>query len=107
MLISYFRIACRNLWRSKGFSFINITGLAIGMASAMLILLWIYNEVSYDSFHKNKACLYELWNRGTFDGKLQCWSNTPKILSPTAKQEIPEIAEFTRMNARWYVTAVG
>jgi len=105
--MQYLKIAWRNLLRSKGFSFINITGLAIGMASAVLILLWIQNELSYDSFHKNRARIYECWNRGTYDGKLQCWNTTPKILGPTLKQEIPEIAENTRVDNRWYVTSVG
>jgi putative ABC transport system permease protein len=107
MLFSYLKIACRNLWRSKGFSFINIIGLSIGMASAIIILLWIHNEVSYDSFHVSKDGLYQVWNRGTFDGKLQCWNSTPKPLGPILKQDVPEIAEETRMNVRWYVTAVG
>ncbi|HVW61876.1 MAG TPA: ABC transporter permease [Puia sp.] len=107
MLINYIRIACRNLWRSKGFSFINLIGLAIGMASAILILLWIQNELSYDAFHKNKARLYEVWNRGTFDGKLQCWNTTPQPLGPALKQEVPEIEEEVRVYARWYVTVVG
>ncbi|HVV06044.1 MAG TPA: ABC transporter permease [Puia sp.] len=105
--MQYLKIAWRNLLRSKGFSFINITGLTIGMASAVLILLWIQNELSYDSFHTNRARIYECWNRGTFDGKLQCWNTTPKILGPTLKQEIPEIAENTRVNNRWYVTSVA
>jgi ABC-type antimicrobial peptide transport system permease subunit len=107
MLISYIKVAFRNLWRSKGFSFINIVGLAIGMASAVLILLWIQNELNYDGFHKNKARLYEVWNRGTFDNELQCWPNTPMILGPTLKQEIPGIAGSTRVEDRWYVTSAG
>ena len=107
MIRNYLKIAWRNLIRNKGFSAINISGLAVGMASAILILLWIYNEVSYDRFHKNKDYLYAAWNRGTFDGKLQCWDNTPKILAPTLKQEFPEIAEVSRQYSRWYVTRVG
>ena len=71
MLKNYLKIAWRNLWENKAFSFLNISGLAIGMASAMLILLWIQNEVSYDRFHKNDPYLYEAWNRGTFDGTMQ------------------------------------
>ena len=51
MLTNYFKIAFRNLWKNKGFSFINIAGLAVGMASAMLILLWIQNEMSHDKFY--------------------------------------------------------
>jgi len=105
--MQYLKIAWRNLLRSKGFSFINITGLSIGMASAVLILLWIQNELSYDNFHKNRARIYECWNRGTYDAKLQCWNTTPKILGPTLKQEIPDIADNTRVDNRWYVTTVG
>ncbi len=70
MLKNFFKIAFRNLWRSKGFSFINISGLAIGMASAILILLWIQNEVSYDQFHEKKDRIYEAWNRASFSGTL-------------------------------------
>ena len=54
MLKNYLTIAWRNLLKNKAFSFLNISGLAIGMASALLILLWVQNEVSYDQFHKNK-----------------------------------------------------
>jgi ABC-type antimicrobial peptide transport system permease subunit len=107
MLRNYFNIAIRNLWRTKGFSFINITGLAVGMASAILIFLWIYNELSYDQFHKNKDYLYQAWNRGVFDGKLQCWNSTPKILGPTLKEEYPEVADVARGLSRWFVTIAG
>jgi ABC-type antimicrobial peptide transport system permease subunit len=107
MFKNYLKVAFRNLWRSKGFSFINITGLAIGMATAVLIFLWIYNEVSYDRFHKNGHNLYQAWNRGVYDDKLQCWNSTPKILGPTLKLEFPEVADFSRGYFRWFVTAVG
>jgi hypothetical protein len=107
MLKNYLKIAFRNLLRNKGFSAINISGLAIGMASAILILLWINNEMSFDLFHKNKDHLYEVWSRSVFNGQLQSWNSTPKILGPTLKQEYPEIAEETRTYSRWYVTAVG
>lgn len=107
MLKNYFKIAIRNLLRNKGFSAINISGLAVGMGSAILILLWIYNEISYDQFHTNKDYLYEAWNRGKFDGKLQCWDNTPKILGTTIKQEYPEVANTARQYSRWFVTRTG
>ncbi len=107
MLKSYLQIAWRNIWKNKAFSFLNITGLAVGMASALLILLWIGNEVSYDRFHANRDNIYEAWNRGLFDGKLQCWNSTPKILGPTLKRQFPEIAEVARANSGWFVTAVG
>lgn len=104
MLKNYLKVALRNLWRSKGFSFLNIAGLAIGMASTILISLWIYNEVSYDRFHKNGDRLYWAWNRGTFNGKIECWNNTPKILGQTMKLEFPEVEKAARMNHRWFVT---
>ena len=71
MLKNYLKIAFRNLLRNKGFSAINILGLAIGMASAILIVLWIHNEMSFDLFHKNKDHLYEVWSRSVFNGQLQ------------------------------------
>ena len=98
MLKNFFKIAFRNLWRNKGFSAINIFGLAIGMASATLILLWIQNEVSYDRFHKNKDTLYEVWGRVTFNTDLNCWNTTPKILGPTLQHDFPEIENTTRVN---------
>ena len=78
MLKNFFKIAYRNLWRSKGFSAINIFGLAIGMAAAMLIFIWIQNELSYDRFHSNRATLYEAWNREVFDEKLNQQMPLPK-----------------------------
>ncbi len=107
MLKNYLKIAFRNLFRAKGFSMINISGLAVGMASAVLILLWIYNEVSFDRFHAQGSYIYKAMNRGVFDGKLQVWDNTPRILAPTLKREYPEIAEVARHDSRWYVTKAG
>ena len=108
MLKNYLKIAFRNLLRNKAFSFINILGLAIGMASAILILLWIQNEMSYDQFHEKKDRIYEAWNRANFSGKLQCWNTTPKILSKALSSDIPEVEEATRVN--WpsnYLFSVG
>jgi putative ABC transport system permease protein len=53
MIKNYFKVAWRNLFKSKGSSFINIFGLAIGMAVAMLIGFWIYDEFSFNHYHKN------------------------------------------------------
>ena len=107
MIKNYFKIAFRNLLRNKGFSALNIAGLAIGMASAILILLWMQNEISYDRFHKNDAYLYQAWNRGIASNKLECWESTPNILGPTLKLEQPEIANIARADYRWFVTSVG
>ena len=98
MLKNFFKIAFRNLLRNKGFSAINITGLAVGMASAILIFLWIQNEISYDQFHEKKDRIYEAWNRARFDGKLMCWNTTPKILARTLEHDLPEVERAVRVN---------
>ncbi|GAO44886.1 ABC transporter permease [Flavihumibacter petaseus] len=98
MIKNFFKVAFRNLRRSKGFSAINIIGLAIGMASAMLILLWIQNEVEYDQFHVKKDRIYEAWNRAHFDGKLWCWNTTPKVLGRTLEKDLPEVERSVRVN---------
>ncbi len=98
MIKNYFKIAFRNLLRNKGFSIINILGLAIGMASALLILLWIQNEVSYDGFHAKKDRIYEAWNRAAFSGELQAWNTTPKVLARTMEKDFPEVEQAVRVN---------
>ncbi|HEX4372962.1 MAG TPA: ABC transporter permease, partial [Puia sp.] len=98
MLINFFKIAYRNIIRGKWFSVINISGLAIGMASAMLILLWVQNELSYDRFYKNTDRLYQSWNRNKGDKGIDCWSVTPKPLGLALKQNYPEVEKATRVN---------
>ena len=60
MLRTYFKLAYRNIIKDKAYSIINITGLAIGLASSILILLWVQNELSYDKFHKNASQIYRI-----------------------------------------------
>lgn len=98
MLKNYFKIALRNLWKNKGFSFINISGLAVGMASAVLILLWIQSELTFDKFHEKRERIYQAWNKATFSGKLQCWSTTPKVLAGALSRDLPEVEHSTRVN---------
>src|SRR5579862_1738912 len=108
MFKNYLKIAFRSLIRNKAFSVINITGLAIGMAGAVIILLWIQNELSYDQFHVNKDRIYEAWNRVSFDGKVMTWNATPKVLARTVERDLPEVEQATRVNwpNRW-VFSVG
>jgi putative ABC transport system permease protein len=98
MFRNYFKIAWRNLLRNKTFSLINISGLAIGMASAVLILLWIQNEVSYDKFHENGPRIYEVWNRMERNGEISNWNTTPKVLAKTVQQDFPEVEHVVREN---------
>jgi len=108
MLFNYFKIAFRNLVKYKGFSAINILGLAVGMASAILIFLWISHEISFDRFHEKKDRIFEAWNKGNFNGKVSCWNTTPKILASALQSDIPEIETTTRVNwADNYLTRFG
>lgn len=84
--------------RNKGFSAINIIGLAIGMAAAILILLWTQNEVSYDKFHKNKDRIYEVWNRVPINGTISCWNAVSATLAPAVEKDLPEVERAVRVN---------
>lgn len=98
ILNSYLKVIVRNLSRFKGFSFVNISGLAIGMASAILILLWIQNELSYDHFHEKKDRIYVLYNRAKINGKIECWPGVPTVLTPVLQTSYPQVEEVCRLN---------
>ena len=108
MVKNFFKVAWRNLLRNKAFSLINISGLSIGMAAAILIMLWIQSEVNYDQFHEKKSRIYEAWNKATFSGKLQCWATTPKIMARTLEKDIPEVERAVRVHwPRKFLCSVG
>ncbi len=98
MIKNYFKIAWRNLIRNKAFSIINIIGLAIGMAGAILIFEWIQNELSFDQFHKNKDTLYKVWNRNTPKGQqVGAWDVTSGAIAPELKRAFPEVKSVARV----------
>lgn len=97
MFRNYLKVAFRNLRAKKAFSFINITGLAVGMAGAILIGLWVQNEYSFDSFHVNKKTLYKVWylfEAGTYAGTQDV---TAGPLGNALKQEFPEVKNASRI----------
>jgi putative ABC transport system permease protein len=91
MIKNYLKIAWRNLWRNKFFSFINIIGLALGMACSILILLWVENELSIDTFHSKASRLYIIFERQYYDNKIVGQYSVPGLLANVMKKEIPEI----------------
>jgi hypothetical protein len=98
MIKNYFKTAWRSLVRGKSFSLINIAGLAIGMAGAMLILLWLQNEISFDKFHENKDNLYQVYGLGSnVDGHQQQISVVSQPIGPFLKQSFPEVEAITRV----------
>jgi len=68
MIKNYIKTAARNLWKSKGYSFINILGLALGMAVSLIIALWINSEIRFDRFYSQTDRLYQVYTRDVFDG---------------------------------------
>jgi predicted permease len=88
---NHLKVALRNLWKNRGFSAINIAGLAMGLACSLLIFLWISDEKGIDAFHKERARLYQVYERQYFDGKVSGQFYTPAPLAEELKKQIPEI----------------
>jgi putative ABC transport system permease protein len=95
MLKNFFKVAMRNLWRHKGYSFLNIFGLAMGMTCSLLILLWIRDEKSIDNFHAHGDRLYTVYERQYYDGKAEAGYYTPGLLPAEMKKILPEVALAT------------
>ncbi|UBM57291.1 ABC transporter permease [Marinilongibacter aquaticus] len=107
MIRNYIKIAWRNLIKGKSFSVLNIAGLAIGMASAILIFLWIENEVSIDRHYPKGERIYQMYNRDKFGGELWVWNSTPKIMAPTLRKDYPEIEDAVRLSGTNFLFTVG
>ena len=97
MLKNYFRIAWRTLMKNKVFSFINILGLSVGLACCMLIVLYLYNELSYDSYHNNIKRLYQVGGIFVTDGKEDRFPCSPAVTAPNMQRDFPEIEQTARM----------
>lgn len=97
MYKNYLKISFRNLIKHKGYSFINITGLALGMASCLLILLFVNNELNFDGFHEKKASIYrldEVQRFGAVSEQKVALSMFP--MGPNLLADYPEVINFTR-----------
>ncbi len=81
MLRSYFKIALRNLIKNKGYTFINIAGLAAGMAVALLIGLWIWDELTYNTYHKNYDRLAQVWQHNLYNGVKGSQVSNPYLMA--------------------------
>jgi putative ABC transport system permease protein len=107
MLHNFFKVAIRNLYRNKGFSAINISGLAIGMASALLILLWIQNQLTYDRWYTKTDRLYKIYSRDKIEGKPYAWENTSSLLAPIIKKELAAVEDVARYRGVTFLASVG
>ena len=93
MFKTYFKLAYRNILKDKAYSFLNIAGLAMGLAVSILILLWVQNETSYDKFHSNANQLYRI-NTGFGNTK---YAENSAGMPAALKAEIPAVKNTVRI----------
>jgi putative ABC transport system permease protein len=96
MIQTYFKAAIRNLRKNKGFSILNISGLAVGIACASFILLWVEDELNYDRSFARHDTLYRVMENQVHDGAIISMDATPGPLAPAIKTEIPGIVNAAR-----------
>ena len=95
MFKNYFKTSWRSLWKNKTTTFINVTGLAVGMTAAVLIFLWVQNEMNFDNYHKDANNIYRLTTNLKSQGWI--WETTPLLLAEAVKQEVPEVEQTARL----------
>lgn len=97
MLKNYIKIALRSLFKQKMYSFINMSGLALGVACCALILLYTTNEWSFDEFHSKSDRIYRAWTLEDYgEGDIYFNTVTPFVLKPTLEQSIPEVDQIAQ-----------
>jgi len=97
MLRNYLKIVLRNIKKHKGYSFINIVGLAVGLTCCILILLWVHDELSYDRHHENADRIYRITYAEEIGGAYDHYAVPPFPAAPAFTAEIPEIIAYTRL----------
>lgn len=97
MFKNYFKTAWRNFAGNKTHSFINVAGLAAGLACSLLIMLWIQSEKSTDAFHANGERLYRAYEREYYTDHIDGNSDTPGLLAEELKKQVPEIEDAIAM----------
>ena len=102
MIKNYFKTAFRNLWKNKIYGSLNVFGLAIGIACAGLIFLWVEDEFSYNHNHSKKDQLYKILENQPFEGKTYTFSATPGLLAEAMKKEFPGVKNSCRLTWEEY-----
>jgi putative ABC transport system permease protein len=96
MLKNYFKTAIRNLLKKRTFSFLNIAGLAIGIACASLIFLWVEDELTFNHNFSKRNNLYQVYENQTYEGKVSTFIATPGPMAKVLKSDIPGIKNVAR-----------
>lgn len=101
MIKNYLKITLRNLANQQLYTFLNILGLSIGIASCLLILLYVHHELSYDTFHERAERIYRVGLNGKIADQEVFTTNTTPPLAFTAVEEFPEVENATRLYTHW------
>ncbi|UHG92154.1 ABC transporter permease [Spirosoma oryzicola] len=109
MLTSYLKIAWRTLQKQRGLTFINIAGLAVGLACCLLITLYVLDELSYDRYNTKADRIYRVQADIKFGGNDVHLAVTPDPMGPTLKKDYPQVEQFVRLHQRgtWLVKRAG
>ncbi len=100
MIRNYLKIAFRDLRKNKGYSAINIIGLAVGLTTCLLIMLYVVDELSYDRYNDKADKIYRVNNEVKFGGNYVDLAVAPAMMGPTMVKEFPQVEQYTRI--RWY-----
>jgi len=100
MLMTDLKLAIRNLLKSKGYSILNVAGLALGMAVGFLMLLFVFQETSFDRFHEKRDRIFRFSNAVAVEGRQMNLLGLPGPLGPLLKETFPEVANATRLRSR-------
>src|ERR1700722_911926 len=99
MLENYLKIAYRNLTRNKAFSFINILGLAVGLATCILMISYIYSELGYDQQYNNTDRIFRIAYKANkkVNAEDKSWASTSAPIAEGLKSDMPEVEQTTRL----------
>ena len=104
MFPGYLKVALRNLVRQKGYSFISIGGLSLALASVFVIALYLRDELTYDTFHKNADSIYRIVRQ---EGDLEPSITQAVPVAPALESEIPQVVHATRIFRYWFSPLVS
>ncbi len=105
MIRNYFKIALRNLLKNKGYSFINITGLATGMGVAVLIGLWIWDELSFNKYHNNYDRIAQVWQHNIYNGSKESQTANPAPMAEEIRNNFGSDFKYV-LQSSWTFTHV-
>lgn len=96
MIKNYLKTAVRSLWSNKSYGFLNVAGLAVGIAAAALIFLWAENEISYNEHFKDPDKIFKVMAHQSFDNTTHTFASTPGKLAAGMKEDIPGVGITAR-----------